>query len=130
MGGEIQRGSLTHDMGYSVKARFIGKQTTAAATAKESSESLHTCSSHFQPSKRTNNTTTFTPPQTLRLFNEGGGYSFRAQQSTPNQSKQQHDSHKKAHPATHGTQKHSKATEKTQFTTTQFEKFKAHKNPV
>src|SRR4030043_362174 len=85
MGGEIQRGSLTHDMGYSLKAQCIGKQTTAAATAQESSESLHTCSSHFQPSKRTNNTTTFTPPQTLRLFNEGGGYSFRAQQNTPTQ---------------------------------------------
>src|SRR3990170_6722876 len=73
MGGEIQRGSLTHDMGYSVKAQRIGKQTTAAATAQESSESLHTCSSHFQTSKRTNNTPTFTHPQTLRLFNEGGG---------------------------------------------------------
>src|SRR3990170_7184458 len=109
MGGEIQRGSLTHDMGYSLKAQCIGKQTTAAATAQESSESLHTCSSHFQPSKRTNKTTTFTPPQTPRLFNEGGGYSFRAQQSTPNQSKQQQQ-------------------EKTQFTKIQLEKFKTNKN--
>jgi len=111
MGGEIQRGSLTHDMGYSLKAHCIGKQTTAAATAQESSESLHTCSSHFQPSKRTNNNTTFTPPQTLRLFNEGGGYSFRAQQSTPNQSKQQHDStrkHTQQHKAHKNTPKQQK----------------------
>src|SRR3990170_8912941 len=120
MGGEIQRGSLTHDMGYSVKAQRIGKQTTAAATAQESSESLHTCSSHFQTSKRTNNTPTFTHPQTLRLFNEGGGIVSehnRARQTKASTAKARKQTQQ--HTAPKSPRQQQAATEKTQFTTTQ-----------
>ena len=152
MGGEIQRGSLTHDTGYSAKAQCIGKPSYL----EPNSGSMHvpiegvyrttekiedrvaigekTAQNHVENAARTylerirNRMQKPIEGLSSRSFgalNKGGGSTFRAAVAVPAARKR-----KKVNPATHGTQKHSTATSGNRkdpiYDKHRLEKFKTH----
>jgi len=142
MGGEIQRGSLTHDTGYSETAHCIGMPSYLEPISGsmhvpiEEVYRIRDFRNQNQVSKATRayleriRNSMQKPIEGLSsrsssALNKGGGSTFRAAVAVPAARKR-----KKVNPATHGTQKHSPATSGNRkspiYDKHRLEKFKTH----